>query len=103
MGKKRGTPKNLEEFLRKYFNLHGKFHSDEFEAVIKAEENGNEDAISDWFEDHEPADCYTPEAWSCWGRAIEMVDDLAAMGIVSKEGGMDSEYDRFVCWFCDNS
>lgn len=99
-----GDGKNLEWFLRRNFGLKGQYYSDEFEAVIKREMEGDDNALDEWYEneEHEPKDDYTEEAWDAWSRALQMVDDLVAMGLL-KDGGMDSPADLIRCGFCDLS
>lgn len=92
--------KNLEWFLRRNFGLVGQYYSDEFEAVIKREQEGDDKAFNEFFEAHEddPTAEFTKEAWEAWNRAYEMVNDLVGMGILSEEEG-----DKIHCGYWDNA
>lgn len=92
--------KNLEWFLRRNFGLVGQYYSNEFEAVIEREQEGDEKAFDKFYEAHEddPSAEFTKEAWDAWHRAYEMVNDLMEMGILNEEEG-----GKIQCGFWDNA
>lgn len=100
---------SLEWFLRRNFGLVGQYYSQEFLAVIdKASSKNSTDeeneVYNEWYDapDWEPSKNYSKEAWDAWQRALEMVDDLVAMGILD-DNGIDSPYSEIIRGFCDNA
>ena len=95
--------KNLEWFLRRNFGLKGEYFSQAYkdaEAITDEKERGvayeailEKDGFSGYF---------TKDAWDAWQRALDMVDDLVAMGLL-KDGGMYSPAEDIRCGFCDFS
>lgn len=94
--------KNLEWFLRRNFGLNGEYFSQVYkdaEEITDEEERGEAfDAILEDGVDK----CFTKEAWDAWSKALAMVDDLVAMGLL-KDGGIDSPAEEIRCGFCDLS
>lgn len=85
---------DLEAFLRRHFGLKGEFYSDEFERAKKA----GDGAIMAILEEKGPAGLYSEEAWAAWEKAIALVDDLEAAGVISEDAAAGVR-----CWFCDNA
>ena len=76
---------DFESFLQKHFGLVGPLHSDL-------------DPDTANFEDHDIKDFFTDEGWDAWQRAIDLMDDLQKIGLISEDVQMD-----IVHSFCDNS
>ena len=95
--------KNLEWFLRRNFGLVGEYYSQEYKnALAIAYEKERDNAFNAILEKSGPEGYYTKEAWAAWEKALSMVDDLVAMGILDDEN-MDSPASIIRCGFCDLS
>ena len=94
--------KNLEWFLRRNFGLKGEYFSQAYKDADALEtEKERDDAFYKILEDGIDK-CFTKEAWDAWSKALAMVDDLVAMGLL-KDGWIDSPAERIRCGFCDLS
>lgn len=77
---------DFEAFLQKHFGLVGKLLSDL-------------DATNDeLWEDHDLEEFYSKEGWDAWQRAIDLVDDMAEIGLLS-----DDARNNIIHSFCDNA
>lgn len=94
--------KNLEWFLRRNFGLKGEYFSKEYkDAKAITDEEERDEAFGKILDDGFDK-CFTKEAWDAWQKALNMLDDLVAMGLLNG-GGIDSPYDTITCGFCDLS
>ena len=94
--------KNLEWFLRRNFGLKGEYFSAEYKKAIAIEDEGERDESIGKILENGIDRCFTKEAWDAWSRALAMVDDLVAMGLL-KDGRIDSPADNIRTGFCDLS
>ena len=95
--------KNLEWFLRRNFGLKGEYFSAEYKKANAIEDDDERmEAYDAILEKDGLAGYYTEEAWEAWQKALNMVDDLVAMGLISEEG-MDAPAWAIRHGFCDLS
>ena len=95
--------KNLEWFLRRNFGLKGEYFSQAYkDAEAIEDEEERDEAYDAILEEKGPEGYYTKEAWDAWQRALSMLDDLVAMGLLD-DNGIDSPYCKITCGFCDHS
>ena len=95
--------KTLEDFLRRNFGLNGEYHSEAYKRAEAIEDEAErDDAYKAILEAKGPEGYYTEEAWEAWDRALAMVDDLVAMGILADDG-IYSPADNIRTGFCDLS
>lgn len=94
---------NLEWFLRRNFGLKGEYFSQAYkDAEAITDEEERDEAYEAILEKYGPSGYYTKEAWDAWSRALAMVDDLVAMGLLNDDG-IDSPASIIQCGFCDLS
>lgn len=63
--------RTFEDLLKKHFALENKLHSEL-------------DPIKD--ESWDVKDYFTDEGWEAWGRYIELVEDMAKIGLLDERG-----------------
>jgi hypothetical protein len=94
--------KDLEWFLRRNFGLIGEYHSQEYkDAFTLSDEDARSEAYDAILEAKGPEGYYTKEAWAAWGKALQVIDDLVAMGLL--EDGIHSPAQEIREGFCDIS
>lgn len=94
--------KNLEWFLRRNFGLKGEYFSQAYkDAEAITDEEERDEAFGAILENGVDQ-CFTEEAWEAWSKALSMLDDLVAMGLLD-EDGMDAPAWKIRDGFCDVS
>lgn len=78
---------NTENFLRKWFGLKGPFLTKAFRKSLR---NGTDLEYD--------GQIYTDEAFHCWDMAIDLVDDLVALGAINEDTALDIKHA-----FCGNA